>query len=81
MIKYLVKIDDEHILYVNEKPVKVKEDKEWESGRGIYPRSFKYKNITLDDSFNISSSKSHLTEILIAIELVKEIKLSEEVKK
>ena len=77
MIKYLTKVGNDHILYVNEKSVKVEEKPPWTTSAQEDPREFKYWSISMNDYFSISSSKSQLSEILIAVELVKEIKLSE----
>lgn len=77
MIKYLTKVDDHHILYLNEKSVKVKEIKEWSNGDRVFPKIFKFEGITISDNLTVNCGNEHLARIIVAIELVKEIKLQE----
>lgn len=74
MIKYLTKVDNHHILYVNDKSVKVEEVGERQYGETVYPVHFKYKKITVNNDFSVDTNKAQLAQILLAIELVKEIK-------
>ena len=78
MIKYLTKSGDLHVLQMLDKSVTVKETPPKKSyNDSIDPRQYDYEGVTVYDNYDIYTSHTALSTIVVAIELVREVKRHE----
>ena len=75
MIKYLTKSGNLHVLQMLDKSVTVEETPESEGYNGhINQRYSEYGGVSIYDDFTVSANRKALSTIVVAIELVREIK-------
>tara|TARA_R110000744_G_scaffold118299_1_gene220982 strand:+ start:722 stop:934 length:213 start_codon:yes stop_codon:yes gene_type:complete len=65
MIKYITKVDNEHILTVNERNVKVEET--------FNPHRFEFNSVIVSAEYHIEAYKQPFTTVVLAVELAREI--------
>lgn len=69
MITYLLKVDDHHILQVNGKNVKVKD----EPATQHILRSYVFNGVTVFSNYEVRVHREPFTTIVLAVELAREV--------